>query len=217
MTAPSIYQEVTARIVAALEAHPGPWVAPWTTPHPEGGSLRPHNGYTGANYRGINTLLLWAVGLAEGYASNEWFTLRQANRLNAHVTPGQKGTPIVYYGQYTDDQTHPLDELGTEGHTHANYRFAKRAYVFNRQQITGLPVVTSTSDEATVPIDTEADAIPVIESTIVQTGATIHYQDGGTPHYLPALDSIYMPLRRCFQSVSDFYATLFHELAHNAA
>ena len=49
------YAEVTAQIIAALEAGTPPWRRPWDT-HKAGGPMMPHNATTGARYRGINIL-----------------------------------------------------------------------------------------------------------------------------------------------------------------
>jgi antirestriction protein ArdC len=47
------YQEVTDRIIAALEAGTPPWRKPWD-PDKAGGPAMPRNAATGHRYRGIN-------------------------------------------------------------------------------------------------------------------------------------------------------------------
>ena len=61
-----IYQTVTARIIAALEAGTPPWVCPWSG---NPASAAPANLSTGRPYRGINTLLLNLQTMACGYVS----------------------------------------------------------------------------------------------------------------------------------------------------
>ena len=51
------YQEVTDRIIAALEAGTPPWRKPWD-PDKAGGPAMPRNAATGQRYRGINVLTL---------------------------------------------------------------------------------------------------------------------------------------------------------------
>ena len=51
------YQEVTDRIIAALEAGTPPWRRPWD-PDKAGGPAMPRNAATGQRYRGINVLTL---------------------------------------------------------------------------------------------------------------------------------------------------------------
>ena len=62
------YQELTDRIIAALEAGTRPWQKPWD-PNKAGGPSMPVNGATGRRYRGINTLVLGMSTLA--FASND--------------------------------------------------------------------------------------------------------------------------------------------------
>jgi antirestriction protein ArdC len=55
------YQEVTDRIIPALEAGTPPWRRPWE-PDKAGGPAMPRNAATGQRYRGINVLTLGAKG-----------------------------------------------------------------------------------------------------------------------------------------------------------
>ena len=57
------YQEVTDRIIAALEAGTPPWRKPWD-PDKAGGPAMPRNAATGQRYRGINVLTLGMSPLA---------------------------------------------------------------------------------------------------------------------------------------------------------
>jgi antirestriction protein ArdC len=51
------YQQLTDKIVAALEAGTTPWRRPWD-PNACGGSTMPVNAVTGPRYRGVNLLVL---------------------------------------------------------------------------------------------------------------------------------------------------------------
>ena len=52
-----VYQHVTDKIVAALEAGTRPWEQPWRS---TGCSLRPLR-FNGEPYRGVNVLMLWWI------------------------------------------------------------------------------------------------------------------------------------------------------------
>ena len=56
----SIYEEITAKIITALEDGVNPWVKPWQSVHY--GPFR--NALTNRPYRGMNVLLLNLVALA---------------------------------------------------------------------------------------------------------------------------------------------------------
>ena len=58
-----LYAEVSARIIAELEAGAAPWVKPWpTTP----GANSPCNAVSNRPYSGCNVVLLW-MAQAAGY------------------------------------------------------------------------------------------------------------------------------------------------------
>ena len=69
-----IYQRITDRIAAAIEAGAGTWQMPWH-PGADGAAPRlPVNAATGKPYRWISTVVLWAMAQAEGYPSAVWAT-----------------------------------------------------------------------------------------------------------------------------------------------
>ena len=55
---PSLYQEITDKIIAELEQGRVPWVQPWGRPGVEAGIGMPRNAATGRRYSGVNTLIL---------------------------------------------------------------------------------------------------------------------------------------------------------------
>lgn len=71
----NIYETITAKIIAAVEANPGDPVMPWL----RGGfnPTLPVNATTQQAYRGINILSLWVSAFERGFESGEWATLKQ--------------------------------------------------------------------------------------------------------------------------------------------
>ena len=54
----SVYNIITNKIIASIEADPGQWQMPWH--RSSSGPLHmPKNALTGNHYRGINTVALW--------------------------------------------------------------------------------------------------------------------------------------------------------------
>ena len=80
------YQEVTDRIIAALEAGTPPWRRPWD-PDKAGGPAMPRNAATGHRYRGINVLTLGMSNLAFSSADPRWATYLQAGRGSGLAGP----------------------------------------------------------------------------------------------------------------------------------
>jgi antirestriction protein ArdC len=85
------YQEVTDRIIAALEAGRPPWRRPWD-PDKTGGPAMPRNAATGQRYRGINVLTLGMSGLAFSSGDPRWATYKQAEDRGWQVRKGERGT-----------------------------------------------------------------------------------------------------------------------------
>ena len=88
-----LYQLVTDRIVAALEAGTPPWVRPWNAAT----DPVPMNAETRRLYRGVNFLTLAIEAQTRGYTRNCWLTYRQATALGAQVRKGEHGTPVVFW------------------------------------------------------------------------------------------------------------------------
>jgi antirestriction protein ArdC len=95
---PSLYQEVTDKIVAELEAGRVPWVQPWGKARASLGL--PKNAATGRHYSGISILILWGAVIERGYAAQVWLTFRQALAIGGNVRKGERGTTAVYADRF---------------------------------------------------------------------------------------------------------------------
>ena len=94
----SLYQQITAKIIAELEQGRVPWVQPWGT---IGAPLAmPRNAATGRQYTGVNILILWLAVSEYGFSGQNWLTFRQALKIGAHVRKGEKGITVVYADRF---------------------------------------------------------------------------------------------------------------------
>ena len=199
-----LYQSVTDRIVAALDAGAPPWICPWSGGP---GASAPANLSSGRLYRGINVLLLNFETMLCGYDRNRWLTYRQAQALGAQVHRGEQGTPVVFFKlMELEGARDPM-----EAHASANPKVVPllRSFtVFNAAQIEGLPEGLLTSPSA-------VDWPPVDEAEAVLTHAGVHLRHGGDrAFYNPAMDLIQMPERGRFDSAQAYYGVALHELTH---
>jgi hypothetical protein len=111
----SLYDEITSKIIAELEAGCVPWVQPWGTAAAKAPLAMPKNAATGRGYSGINVLILWGAVIQHGFASQGWLTFRQALALGGHVRKGERGTMVVYADRFTpDDEREHARETGDE-------------------------------------------------------------------------------------------------------
>jgi hypothetical protein len=90
-----LYAEVSARIIAELEAGAAPWVKPWSaTP----GANTPCNAVSNRPYSGCNVVLLW-MAQAAGYRTPRFLTFKQALELGGNVRKGERGTKVYFVKQ----------------------------------------------------------------------------------------------------------------------
>ena len=124
----SLYDEITGKIIAELEAGRVPWVQPWGTAAAKAPLAMPKNAATGRHYSGINVLILWGAVIEHGFPAQSWLTFRQALSLGGNVRKGEHGTTVVYADRFVpDDEKRRARETGEEA---AAIPFLKRFAVF---------------------------------------------------------------------------------------
>lgn len=138
----NLYDEVTARIIAELEAGRVPWVQPWGRVDGASAGL-PRNALTGRSYSGINVLILWGAVIGVGYPSQGWLTFKQALEAGGCVRKGERGTSVVYADRFIPE-AEKARAVETGGDARA-IPFLKRFTVFNVAQCDGLPESLSPS------------------------------------------------------------------------
>ena len=150
----NIYETITAKIVAAVEASPGDPVMPWQ----RGGfnAVLPKNAVTGHDYRGINILSLWVTALERGYEAGLFATYKQWAAIGAQVRKGETAAPIVFYRQ--------LEIAKQRGATRATPRpcaLARGYWVFAAEQVDGF-----TARPRCRPIRSSASPLPMPTSLL---------------------------------------------------
>jgi antirestriction protein ArdC len=99
----SLYDDITGKIIAELQAGRLPWVQPWGSAGVGAPLGIPRNAATGRNYSGINVLILWGAVVQHGYSVQSWLTFRQAVTLGGNVRKGEHGTMVVYADRFVPD------------------------------------------------------------------------------------------------------------------
>jgi antirestriction protein ArdC len=201
----SLYDEVTARIIAELEQGRIPWVQPWAVSGVPLGL--PRSAATRRHYSGINILVLWDAVIRRGFASQEWLTFRQALGLGGNVRKGERGTTICYADSFVPRGAR--ERAKEQGDDPSAIPFLKRFTVFNVEQCEGVPEHVSATPQ---PIAAES-AFPAADALLRATAAQIR-EGGILAFYNRADDLIRLPLRASFLSEADYLCTVLHELAH---
>lgn len=202
----SLYDEVTARIIAELEAGRLPWVQPWGRTGGTGPAL-PRNALTARPYSGINVLILWGAVIEHGFPTQSWLTYRQAQEAGGCVRKGEHGVTVVYADRFTPENE--KDRAERDGDDPKSVPFLKRFTVFNVAQCEGLRDGLA-SDPAPLP---EREIVPAAEEVIAASG--VEFRLGGNQaFYVPALDYVQMPPQPAFFEQINYYRTCLHELSH---
>lgn len=209
-TLADIQNDVTQRIINALEQGRAPWVRPWRELHGAAnrGNPMPHNAVTGNEYSGINMMLLGMTQDAVGYTSAGWLTFGQAIKSGGNVRKGEKGTRVVKVGKVLKTIK---DEKTGEDKTRG-ISFLKEFTVFNIEQCEKLPEYITKPQFTPAP-----DAITRMREGVagIITRHNVNLSHGGNRAcYSPGLDSIQMPHPDRFTSLDHYEATLLHELTH---
>lgn len=201
MNRQEIEEQVTGRVIEALERGTVPWRRPWST-----AGILPTSANTGRPYRGINTWLLSLTAYAEGYGSPYWLTYRQAKTFGGNVKRGEHGTAIIFWKRFetTDRETGEPKTVPL-----------MRTYtVFNLDQTENVTMPKRFAPaEALEPIEPGAAVAAVLAGYV--DGPSVRHAAQDRAYYSPADDVITLPALEQWSSAEDYACTLFHELAHS--
>ena len=193
-----LYSEVSARIVAELEAGAAPWVKPWSA---TAGQNVPQNAVTNRPYSGCNVILLW-LARNRGWPTPRFLTFKQAIEAGGNVRKGEHGTKVYFVKQLQIK----------DGEEDTRLVPMMREYtVFNVAQCENLPDGVKAGKPMRVRNPDTRDALA--DEFLRSTRADI--RDGhGEAYYVPSHDFISVPAFEAFKGADHFYCTTFHELTH---
>ena len=190
---PDVYQMVTDKILAMLDAGVVPWHKPWTT-------TGPINAVSGKAYRGIN---VWLLGMAP-YSDTRWITFKNAKALGGSVKTGEKGTMVVFWNWIKKNEGTPEE---------TSVAFLKYYTVFNVEQCENL----DESKLYVVENNGEINETQSLAEAIINgyPSAPKLYHGGDSAHYTPSTDIIQLPDMVSFDTSDAYYQASFHEHAHS--
>jgi antirestriction protein ArdC len=197
-----LHAEVSARIIAELEAGAAPWVKPWSaTP----GANTPCNAVSNRPYSGCNVILLW-MAQAAGYRTPRFLTFKQALELGGNVRKRERGTKVYFVKQLQ------VRDQGADDSSSTRLIPMMREYtVFNVDQCENLPDSINTGKPMRVRNPDTRDELA--DEFLRSTGADIR-EGHGEAYYIPSRDFISMPAFAGFKGADHFYNVAFHELGH---
>ncbi len=197
------YAEVTAQVIAALEAGTAPWRRPWDRDK-AGGPAMPCNATTGARYRGINVVTLAMSPLAFCSGDPRWATYKQAADRGWQVKKGERGTTAYFFKRLeVQDKDAGAGEEATK-----RIPLLRAFTLFHASQIENIP-------DFQLPTVEEAPwRAPEATETIVANSHAVVRVGGERAFYSPGTDHIQMPPQHAFQSAAGWSGVILHELGH---
>lgn len=219
-----VYQEVTDRVIEALEAGTIPWHRPWKTTEGE----LPRNLVSKKAYKGINIFLLAMAPHSSPY----WMTYKQAAELGFQqwrkanekkddqvardeyfalpvedrggVRKGEKATMIVFWNMIKNKSYDPSDKTSQKV-----IPFLRYYNVFNAEQTTGIDYPKPE------PVESDFTPVEAAENILANFEGPKVVHGGNRAYYAPSNDVIGMPEREQFDTPEDYYSTHFHEAVHS--
>ena len=187
------------------------------------------NGRETRSYHGKNKFILGVTAMMEGYKDNRWGTYENIKAAGGQVRKGEKATLIelwiwdkpvrhknprtgkwetVY--QKDDNGNYILDKTGKKipKMQHLDTPMVKGYPVFNVEQADGI------EPEQHAPLN-EKDRQEKLEAIISGSEATIYDDQVNRNYYSPPSDEIHVMKREDFKSLSGYYSTVTHEIAHS--
>jgi antirestriction protein ArdC len=203
-----LYQELTDRVIRALEAGTTPWQKPWN--NVAVGPLR--NGTTDRPFHGLNVLSLSIASMERNFTDPRWLSFRQATERGWKIRKGAKAEKVYFYKPMLVDEIDkasgkPVIDAATGKPRQREIPFLQASNVFNAQEIDGIPALSD---------DAKFTPIEAGEEILKRCPVEIRY-GGNSAHYSPATDTIAMPDKGQFKRPEDFYVTLAHEALHSTS
>lgn len=196
-----MYDKITAKVLAALEAGTVPWTKPWTA-----GVNAPRSMSTGKAYRGINVLMLGIEQMDKGYTAPWWGTYKQIGELGGQIRKGEKSSLAILWKRF---------EKREEGDDKAKSFMMLRGFnVFNVAQgdwPDGVPAKFAPPELEHHDIVAEAEAL----IAGYPHAPFIEVRPSDRAFYAPAADRVVVPELGQFKSPEAYYSTMFHELTHS--
>ena len=229
--AADIYKMVTDKIIGMLKsASPTDYHRAWK----DDAFFIPLNYDSKKPYRGVNRLLLQErIGFAGAFANPYFLTFKQIKKHKGTLKKGAKGYEVIYYSIL---YVVPADKnSGRKAYSSTNAQKVLdflHKYNLPESEVTRIPMIRyyNVYNGADIEnMDFKLDELQigraVPDSATENRAAQLIVEnypnppaiknEGNQAYYNPASDYIKLPKQEQFDTVNDYYRTLFHELTHS--
>ena len=201
------YAYVNDNIISQLDKGIIPWKKPWSvaTNDPQMVAVS-HS--TGRAYSLLNQMLL---GLRHG----EYLTYIQAQKEGGHVKKGAKASTVVFWKILGFDELGKLIKSGDK-----NTKVAKTVPMLQGYSVFHIDDCEGIKPKFEKAMPKGAKIVPnaeeIVKGYTEYTGLNLERDERrGKACYSPQLDRILVPCFEQYEETSEYYSTLFHEMAHS--
>jgi antirestriction protein ArdC len=205
---PDLYQVITDKVIALLEAGTIPWQRPWN----QYGLAR--NYATGHVYTGINAFLL---NFFPTFDVPFYMTYKQAQALGGQVKKGAKAETVYFFKTLYKDadgkslKPAQIAKLGDGDKFVKAIPMPRTFHLFNIADIDGIEFdIPEIGENPNAPIDACDNFVLGLQDV-----PEVNHKDLNHAFYAPVADQINMPPLPRFSCSPAYYKTLFHEITHS--
>lgn len=198
----NVYEMITNKFIAMMEAGQIPWHKPWSgVAGVDGGA---YNRVTKKAYSFLNQCLLSKPG--------EWASFKQWSNLGGKIKRGEKSEFVVFWKIMNGTREKVNNETGETETEKVSIPILRYLPVFHISQVEGVEPLEKSKLKETKPIE---EAEEIRRAYVEREHITIKEQKGDKAYYKPLLDYIVVPEIGQFSLAEEFYSTLFHEMVHS--
>lgn len=228
MNTQDLYKEQANALYDLIMASSQEWRKSWSSE-----DFFQRNGLTDTPYSNLNQSLLFSVAIAKGLEDPRWLTFNQAQSNDLKVKKGSKGYPIyklitTYERKMKDENGKPLkDKDGRELKEEVTFSkpILKKFTVFNANDIEGIEpykkAILSPEQEALLKQENYALAEETIKIFCEKNNITLKEIPSSRAFHSYAQSNngatdkqVVIPLKAQFDSLDEYFSTLFHEVGH---
>lgn len=195
-----VYETVTDQIIKEMEKGIIPWKKGWTA------ISGAYNAKSKRYYSFLNQMILAKPGA--------WASFKQWQELGAKIKKGEHAEYVMEWFSKKIEWTATNEETGEE-EKKSYLRWYPRTYpVFHESQVEGW---TAPQIETIKPAEPIEAAEELVNNYKGFSGIKDIITDemSAKAYYSPVMDYIQVPMKEQFDSIEEYYSTLFHEMTHS--
>lgn len=205
MRADDLFQSITNRLIADIEAGASSWRMPWHTLADAGTPTS----VDGRPYRASNAVWLPLVAAAHGWTSGVFATYRAWQRHGGQVRRGEHATHVILWKPTSPN---PADNDTDSDQPRRRGLLARAFAVFAAEQVDGADELIAARAARLAERDTP-ERVETAERYFTAVGATV-VEGGNRAYYSQSTDMIHLPPLAQFDHAAHFYGTAAHEHVH---